>query len=390
MVPRDLNRGMFERIDLEHSIQGHVDDYVAADEMLQWAATALVLLDEKGARDRCPDIVRYAIGRMALFHTQHELDVDLSLPGFFDLCSQPLASWPVRFNPNRRHDLDECLWFDETPTDLCLTEAASHQVAGRGVEAMRDEFDQSIMLDLMNICRSYPEAYSAVRRLVIETPVISGHQLDDFVLNNLSHFPEIYDPLEQLLKNRIYRRIEMDGPLRVCTGCGSHPIIHSRSDCGRAVCIMTGGRQLSSTFQSSGGPVMGVRRGIQKFTVLPGISELNLYERLKSLSQEQHLDFSIELWPHLDRWDLLVTTPDGRCWAADMKDWSSPYKLAKAYDDKPPPVPSNGEVWIVFPDYRIEENNAYVDTFEEVWKWSNHKSVRFGPASFFVQHLTQI
>lgn len=357
--------------------------------MLQWAATALVLLDEKGAKDRCPDIVRYTIGKMALIHAQHGLDVDLSLPGFFDLCSQPLVTWPVSFDPTRHHDLDECLWSDDTPTDLCLTAAASLQIAGRGVKAMRDELDQSTMLELMKVCRNNPEAYSAVRRLVIENPVIGGHQLDNFALNNLAHHLEIRDPLEHILKNQIYRRIETDGPLRVCTGCGSHLIVHNRADCGRAVCIMTGGRQHPPIFQSDGGPVMGVRPGVQRFTVLPGLSELALYDRLNSLSHEQNLGFRFELWPNLDRWDLLVTASDGRCWAADMKDWSSPYQLARAYDDKPPPIPPKGEVWIVFPDYRIEENRAYIDVFKDVWAWDEHQSVHFGAAETFVQYVIQ-
>lgn len=83
-----------------------------------------------------------------------------------------------------------------------------------------------------------------------------------------------------------------------------------------------------------------LRPGIWRYTLLPGIEELELYERLKAIKGAV-----VELWPQVDQYDLRVTTQD-RLWRIDFKDYSSCHRLAKAIEM----MSIRQDLWIVVPD----------------------------------------
>lgn len=83
-----------------------------------------------------------------------------------------------------------------------------------------------------------------------------------------------------------------------------------------------------------------LRPGIWISTVLPGLLETSLYQRLS-----RHAE--VRLWPEVDRYDLHVTT-ERKTWRVDVKDWNRADEL---YDQLSSRVPSR-TIWIVVPDDR--------------------------------------
>ncbi|MCX5233832.1 hypothetical protein OG824_01090 [Streptomyces prunicolor] len=60
--------------------------------------------------------------------------------------------------------------------------------------------------------------------------------------------------------------------------------------------------------------------GVWRFVVVPGVSELRVKQRLEKLGA------TVELWPEMDRYDLLVQA-GGKEFRIDVKEYRSPYRL---------------------------------------------------------------
>lgn len=85
-----------------------------------------------------------------------------------------------------------------------------------------------------------------------------------------------------------------------------------------------------------------LRRGVWRYTLLPGLTELSIAGRLECLEGVE-----VALWPQRDRYDLHVRCQDGE-WRVDVKDWSDPVALARRLLARP----AGEEFWIVVPDER--------------------------------------
>lgn len=85
--------------------------------------------------------------------------------------------------------------------------------------------------------------------------------------------------------------------------------------------------------------------GVWRFTVLPGLEELDLEQRLGRIDGVE-----VQLWPFVDAYDLDVRRGTHR-WRIDVKDHSSASSLARHLNDKPVTEPT----WIVVPHARREQ-----------------------------------
>jgi hypothetical protein len=88
-----------------------------------------------------------------------------------------------------------------------------------------------------------------------------------------------------------------------------------------------------------------LRRGIWRYTVLPGLIEVELHDRL-----EQKSDVEVTLWPELDAYDLRVDTPD-ESYQVDVKDWTLPRYSIRRLPPRPPDQPT---MHVVVPDERAD------------------------------------
>ncbi|WP_045876481.1 hypothetical protein [Pseudofrankia sp. DC12] len=91
-----------------------------------------------------------------------------------------------------------------------------------------------------------------------------------------------------------------------------------------------------------------VARGIWRYTTIPGLPELALYDRLSERG------LTVELWPALDAYDLRVEAGPrkGRkeTFKVDVKDYTSAMTLGKLIDAQE--GDRGGAGWLVVPDYR--------------------------------------
>jgi hypothetical protein len=88
-----------------------------------------------------------------------------------------------------------------------------------------------------------------------------------------------------------------------------------------------------------------LRPGVWRYTVLPGLVELDLAERLTAIP-----DVTVALWPDVDAYDLDVQRREVR-WRIDVKDHRSALGLARHLAERPCTAPT----WIVVPDDHADQ-----------------------------------
>lgn len=90
-----------------------------------------------------------------------------------------------------------------------------------------------------------------------------------------------------------------------------------------------------------------VETAVWRHIVVPGVCEIYLFDRLEAMRPH---GLHVEIWPHKDRYDLLIQVPaTGWMTAIDLKDYESAVSLADKLRRKPPAART-----IVIPDYRGE------------------------------------
>ena len=147
-----------------------------------------------------------------------------------------------------------------------------------------------------------------------------------------------------------------DGVFRTCARCRNLlvPQQDGRLGCAEERCRWAGpatvGREIAARES-----VLWLRRDLRLFVAAPGRMELALAQAL------DRLGIALRLWPNFDAYDIELTFPHGEVWAVDVKDWVSPYLLAKHV--RPiPQAPAWDRAWFVFPQQR-GRRQEYVRTF---------------------------
>lgn len=89
-----------------------------------------------------------------------------------------------------------------------------------------------------------------------------------------------------------------------------------------------------------------LRYGAWRYTLLPGLEELSIAERVRRIAGT-----TVLLWPQRDQYDLHIEH-GGREWRVDVKDWSDAGSLAASLQRHPH---SAGPVCIVVPDRSVDQ-----------------------------------
>ncbi|MFW5794823.1 MAG: hypothetical protein ACOCV1_05000 [Bacillota bacterium] len=256
------------------------------------------------------------------------------------LCYQPIGTWPM-FSSNSDYQEEVLLLKNGNLSDFA--------------EELRNK---NIILDLMALASQ--EEYVKVRKFIIENPLLYGEE----ILEIESNFDNnLYDYI-----NKHYERLPddciRDGFAYKCENCGW--IIrwdkHNEPYCVREEC-----RDKTNNFRDivqidNPEYLYRLKKESINFISIPGQSELKIYNELKNIS-----NVKVELWPHLDRYDLKIVIGNN-IWAADVKDWIHPYALGANITDIP------GEEWsygyYIIPDYRADS------TYLEIVKNTSNLSQR--------------
>src|SRR5262249_24911247 len=122
-------------------------------------------------------------------------------------------------------------------------------------------------------------------------------------------------------------------------------------------------------------------RPFRTFWCLPGITELELERGLT----KKH--WGCQLWPALDRVELVAVSPDGkRRIAADIKDYLSPAGLARRFEGFKE-FTDGHQCFLVIPDYLPKISPGYERRFKALRTLSRRPKVELMTLSGLLREL---
>ena len=232
------------------------------------------------------------------------------VPDLLRWCTRPLGTWRPALGGS--HVAEEVLLDAGVPTRAC----AEWAVESADVET---ELVENRLIAAVR-ATGRPDTYTAFRTMLIREPVLTELEFEQ------RRTQVALRPVHDVL-GECYRPATAefrDGAEFVCCRDCRSLLLPDRGGlrCVDDRCPRRGaprpGRRLAA--------VTGVRSLIapmRLFVASPGRAELRLHEALRRTGVE------VELWPALDAYDLRITLPNGQVWAVDVKDWSSPVRLAR-------------------------------------------------------------
>jgi len=188
--------------------------------------------------------------------------------------------------------------------------------------------------------------YVAWRRFVIEYPVIEGAMAiaQNQVLAN--HLTDALDLLDNFYEP-IHSALSIQGKVFLC------PLSKTRLNYGSegwqseyrdpAVKELLRKNELQSITYTR--EIRQLKRVFRQFWCLPGLAEVKLYQAFKNAG------WTVELWPEIDKVDLIVVSPEKeKQYAVDIKDYFISINLAKSFEQFKAYQKSH-QCLIVVPDY---------------------------------------
>ncbi|MEU3465252.1 hypothetical protein ABZ721_35615 [Streptomyces sp. NPDC006733] len=267
-------------------------------------------------------------------------------------CAQrPVDSWPLEFDPDAQVSGERLLIGGE-PSEFCLEWA----VTARDVVS---EVHESVLVKHVKDTAALlgrPELYARWRLFVTDHAVLGP---DEFLAakNAVLDVPQWATWLEESY-GAVTAEAAAGGRVAVCGGCGQW--IAPQAD-GRVRCKVWRCVQRHDLPEPARVEAQGARRlepELVRFVALPGRPEVDLARRLAARGAR------VVLYPKLDALDLVAVWPGGHSVGVDVKDWHSPYLLARRIKMFPrwgaddPHAYRKG--YLVVPQDRVRANRRYV------------------------------
>jgi hypothetical protein len=255
----------------------------------------------------------------------------------------PFGRWPFRPGVEAMGDEETMLLWGK-PTQTCLEWAVfSGDVEGEVRERLRIQ-------GVLDVCKAHgsPETYVAFRQLLVEQPAMSAR---DLAL-------ALADPELALVANHVHAAYQaapaealVDGEAVICGGCGH---LWRLDEYGVRRC-QEWDCPAPSTMGARLPAVEGVvclSRELRAFVSGPGRVELRIARKLRDAG------LNVRLWPEFDACDVFpVEVP----WAADVKAWLNPVRLARHLSEHPFRPPADAERgFIVIADEQITGRPEYL------------------------------
>ncbi|WND32796.1 hypothetical protein RI578_42620 (plasmid) [Streptomyces sp. BB1-1-1] len=268
---------------------------------------------------------------------------------------QSVDAWPLEFDPDAQVRGERLLIGGE-PSEFCLEWA----VAAKDVVS---EVHESALVKHIKDTAALlgrPELY-ARWRLFVTSHAVLGPDAFLAAKNAVLDVPQWATWMEESY-GPVPVELAVSGRVAVCGGCEQW--IVPRAD-GLVRCrVWRCGQR-----HDLPGPVWveaeGARRlepELVRFVALPGHPELDLAQRLAARGAR------VVLYPKLDSLDLVALWPDGYSVGVDVKDWHSPYLLARRIKTFPrwgagdPYAYRKG--YLVVPHDRLRSNRSYLKILE--------------------------
>lgn len=337
----------------------------SAQDLVTWFARGLLdvqtQIDDHGwLKDGYPSSLQRGFDLAAASNlSSGQADWPTNLSDLARLAQKPLYEWAgdLSWDPDGQFTAARLIEAGEI-TPACA------DLAMPGADPEAELIENSGYKLLRGVCmdrRDGQEVYVAVRRTIIENPVLSNWtavMLTDPLLATVDRIDQIIDAFY----HRIPEALLVDGSLPICAVSGT--ILRRESSGFHTEC-----RAPEAIRRAKAGDIrrlkwrvgaMHLRRPFRTYWCLPGKTELELEKALSKAG------WTCSLWPDLDRVDLTATSADGnRRIAVDVKDYLSPEHLAARF----PGFREFGEAhecFVVVPDYMPDVSRGYRRRFEAV------------------------
>jgi hypothetical protein len=261
-------------------------------------------------------------------------------------CTLPLGAWLPHLLVERRGLSDTVLINEEdgAPTIEAAELAAGFSSVTAGLEEL-------LFSNFRELLEKHPRResygyYTAVREFVVRHPVTTSQQIRQFA-NNLP------STLWMLLQQSFYEPIpfgwSQHDRVTLCGHCGN--AMRPASNylrCRTSACAAASSAMPLPEIDSVG--LLRLRRGIHQYWVEPGVDEIRLYDKLRSLN------IAAQLYPFMDRVDIAVGDI-----GIDLKSYASPELLGERIRRDIGGLRHYANKWLVVPDWLIARTAAYLD-----------------------------
>lgn len=234
-----------------------------------------------------------------------------------------------------------------------------------------ENYQQKNMLSFLLMCRKkavnnleslVQEIYTNARSFLNHTNVY----LDPLVLEDFLEINIDDKELAEIFRGFFTAIISIPDDFYVCPVCGDKISFEFQKErkCRNIICERL--NMDKSPIKKRKGKYVVMKEGIKRYTLLPGITELSIYNTLK-----ERYNLEVSLYPHIDKYDITVSSGE-KVLNIDIKDHKNPEGLVETIIDKQGIDKFvEGNVILVIPNYRKELENDYRERVKASLKRKN-------------------
>lgn len=213
--------------------------------------------------------------------------------------------------------------------------------------------EQKKMKQILDYCRgqSLEKEYTEIRRFISEHPIIQFIDLKKVSMNYGEKLGELI--------TKCYKQIELINEVKVCPYCGwTLQVKRGQWTCTK-LCRSLADFTVFQTVKQSNSPYYRLHQGIQRFVMLPGKAEVNMFDNLK----KKYKNAEVTLYPEVDLFDIRVKRGDV-VFHLDMKDYTHPHILAEYFHQEGvEKFIEHEQTVVVIPNYREQLTPGYIKRF---------------------------
>lgn len=302
------------------------------------------------------------LDQLIAFCLTKRIEFPRHVPEILEWCELPFSRWQLPSLPDEVSPEDSFL-INQQPSFFCLDYAQSDSTNESALSEER--YMQKVFIECNGLA---PNVYTALREMLVRKPVINESDLvQTYLMPPLNAIPELvkeaYEEAPLFLSHK--------GIFKCCPKCSNLLMFTLDKEwiCRDESCDLKRLRNGAATIDFSTKDkekVYQLKYPIRRYITAPGRVEIKIYESLKELGKTLNfpgMNYQIELWPNLDAYDIRVVFPDNKVWAVDVKDWTSPYRLAQKVGSFRL-VPPWDKAFFVFPDRYKKLRYNYLEAFK--------------------------
>ncbi|MFB9902872.1 pPIWI_RE_Y domain-containing protein [Allokutzneria oryzae] len=306
-----------------------------------------------------PATLQRALDRMTVMAMTADVEVPRSVMDLAAWAHCPFSEWPFRPYVEGMTG-DEVLLVKGTPSKACLEWAV---ISGDVEGEIRERL---LIHGVLDACKADNDqnAYVNFRALLVEKPAMSEQDLA--FLRSDAKFTLLAEEIRSAYQPAPAEAL-IDGEALICAGCKNLWTLDldGARRCQEWDCPDPS--RIETRLPAAEG-VVWLRRELRMFISGPGRAELRIADALR-----RH-GLNVHLWPGFDACDIL---PESVPWAADVKSWTNPVRLAWRLTERPFIVPDNAERgYIVIAQEQTRGRPEYIRALRNHCSWLKKASTR--------------